>query len=114
MIKIGGINLAPLEVEQVLLKHPDIVQAYVVGIPEIVAAAVELAGQGRQRIPRQSSPSAVSGWQATRYRRGLLFGTAAQLPRSRGAALRDEAFGQVSGEPADPLRIGEARLPPAP
>ena len=42
MIKIGGINLAPLEAEQVLLKHPDIVQAYVVGIPEIVAAAVEL------------------------------------------------------------------------
>ena len=35
------------EVEQVLLQHPDIVQAYVVGVPdpskgEIVAAAVEL------------------------------------------------------------------------
>src|SRR6201987_1462397 len=47
MIKTGGINVAPLEVEQVLLQHPDIVQAYVVGVPdpskgEIVAAAVEL------------------------------------------------------------------------
>ena len=47
MIKTGGINVAPLEVEQVLLQHPDIVQAYVVGAPdpskgEIVAAAVEL------------------------------------------------------------------------
>jgi fatty-acyl-CoA synthase len=46
MIKTGGINVAPLEVEAVLLQHPDIVQAYVVGIPdatkgEIVAAAVE-------------------------------------------------------------------------
>jgi len=49
MIKTGGINVAPLEVEQVLLQHPDIVQAYVVGVPdlakdEIVAAAVELRG----------------------------------------------------------------------
>ena len=47
MIKTGGINVAPLEVEQVLLQHPDIVQAYVVGVPdrskgEIVAAVIEL------------------------------------------------------------------------
>src|SRR5207248_10431881 len=47
MIKTGGINVAPLEVEEVLLQHPDIIQAYVVGLPdptkgEIVAAAVEL------------------------------------------------------------------------
>jgi acyl-coenzyme A synthetase/AMP-(fatty) acid ligase len=31
MIKIGGVNVAPLEVEQVVLQPPDIVQAYVVG-----------------------------------------------------------------------------------
>lgn len=46
MIKTGGINVAPLEVEQVLLQHPDIVQACVVAVPdrakgEIVAAVVE-------------------------------------------------------------------------
>jgi len=46
MIKTGGINVAPLEVEEVLLQHPEIVQAHVVGVPdaakgEIVAAAVE-------------------------------------------------------------------------
>jgi fatty-acyl-CoA synthase len=46
MIKTGGINVAPLEVEEVLLQHPDIVQAHVVGVPdaakgEIVAAAVD-------------------------------------------------------------------------
>src|SRR5262249_31577907 len=45
--KTGGINVVPLEVEQVLLQHPDIVQAYVVGVPdpskgEIVAAVIEL------------------------------------------------------------------------
>jgi fatty-acyl-CoA synthase len=47
MIKTGGVNVAPLEVEQVLLQHPGVVQAYVVGVPdqakgEIVAAALEL------------------------------------------------------------------------
>ncbi len=47
MIKTGGINVAPLEVEGVLLAHPAVKQAYVVGLPdrgkgEIAAAAVEL------------------------------------------------------------------------
>lgn len=47
MIKTGGINVAPLEVEGVLLSHPDVAQAFVVGVPdrrkdEIVVAAVEL------------------------------------------------------------------------
>lgn len=47
MIKTGGVNVAPLEVEHVLLQHPGVVQAHVVGVPdrlkgEIVAAAVEM------------------------------------------------------------------------
>ncbi len=47
MIKTGGVNVAPLEVEEALLRHPAVKQAYVVGIPdpvkdEIVAAVVEL------------------------------------------------------------------------
>jgi fatty-acyl-CoA synthase len=47
MIKTGGINVAPLEVEGVLLSHPAVKQAYVVGLAdrgkgEVAAAAVEL------------------------------------------------------------------------
>jgi len=47
MIKTGGINVAPLEVEGVLLQHPDVKQAYVIGVPdrdkdEVVAAVLEL------------------------------------------------------------------------
>ena len=47
MIKTGGINVAPLEVEAVLLSHAGVKQAYVVGVPdrvrgELVVAAVEL------------------------------------------------------------------------
>jgi len=47
MIKTGGINVAPLEVEGVLLQHPAVKQAYVVGVPdrdrdEVVVAVLEL------------------------------------------------------------------------
>jgi fatty-acyl-CoA synthase len=47
MIKTAGVNVSPLEVEQVLLSHPDVKQAYVVGVPdrdrgELVVAALEL------------------------------------------------------------------------
>jgi fatty-acyl-CoA synthase len=47
IIKTGGINVAPLEVEAVLLTHVAVKQAYVVGVPdrtrgELVVAAVEL------------------------------------------------------------------------
>jgi len=47
MVKTGGINVAPLEIEEVLLGHPAVEQAYVVGLPdprkdEILAAVVVL------------------------------------------------------------------------
>lgn len=47
MVKTGGINVAPLEVEEVLLAHPDVEQVYVVGLPdprkeEILAAVIVL------------------------------------------------------------------------
>jgi fatty-acyl-CoA synthase len=47
MIKTGGINVAPLEVEGVLMAHPAVKQAYVVGLSdrnkgEVAAAVVEL------------------------------------------------------------------------
>jgi fatty-acyl-CoA synthase len=47
MIKTGGINVAPLEVEAVLVSHDAVKQAYVVGLPdrdrgELVVAAIEL------------------------------------------------------------------------
>jgi fatty-acyl-CoA synthase len=55
MIKTGGINVAPLEVEEVLLGHPAVEQAYVVGIPdprkEEILVAVVVAKPGRDADP---------------------------------------------------------------
>jgi fatty-acyl-CoA synthase len=86
MIKTGGINVAPLEVEQVLLQHPDIVQAHVVGVPdrskgEIVAAAIEL------RRGAATDPAAIVAFCRERLASykvpaRLAFRTAAELPRT--------------------------------
>ena len=102
MIKTGGVNVSPLEVEQVLLQHPDTVQAYVIGLPdpakgEIVAAALELrAGADadgpailafcRERLASYKVPAR------------LVFLTAAEFPRTATGkihkpGLREELAG---------------------
>jgi fatty-acyl-CoA synthase len=48
MLKTGGINVAPIEVEEVLRAHPAIEEAFVTGLPdpvrdEVVAAVIVLA-----------------------------------------------------------------------
>ncbi|MDF2117257.1 AMP-binding protein [Roseiarcaceae bacterium H3SJ34-1] len=57
VIKSGGINVSPLEVEQLLAQHPHIREAYVVGVPdrvrgEIIVAFVDASrrlGEGEVR-----------------------------------------------------------------
>jgi len=55
MVKTGGINVAPLEVEEVLLGHPAVEQAYVVGLPdpkkEEILVAVVVAKPGQAADP---------------------------------------------------------------
>jgi fatty-acyl-CoA synthase len=55
MVKTGGINVAPLEVEEVLLGHPAVEQAYVVGLPdrrrEEILAAVVVVREGHDAEP---------------------------------------------------------------
>ena len=51
MVKTGGINVAPLEVEEVLASHPVVEQVYVIGLPdprreEVLAAVVVLKEGG--------------------------------------------------------------------
>jgi fatty-acyl-CoA synthase len=86
MIKTGGVNVAPLEVEHVLLQHPDIVQAHVVGVPdrlkgEIVAAAVEMRADSE---PDAAAITAFCRERLASYKvpTRLAFRTAAEFPRT--------------------------------
>jgi fatty-acyl-CoA synthase len=86
MIKTSGINVAPLEIEQVLLQHPDTVQAHVVGVPdqskgEIVAAVIELRAGA---IPDTASIIDFCRERLARYKVPvrLVIRSAAELPRT--------------------------------
>ena len=106
MIKTGGVNVAPLEVEQVLLQHPDVVQAYVVGVPdqtkgEIVAAAVELragAATGTASIIAFCRERLASYKVPIR----LAFRTAAQLPRTTTGKIHKPTLSQELAAQPDP------------
>lgn len=43
LIRRGGANVAPVEIENVLLKHPDVLSAAVVGVPDRIFAEVPVA-----------------------------------------------------------------------
>ena len=99
IIKTGGVNVAPLEIEQVLLKHPHTVQAHVVGVPdqskgEVVAAAIELRAGA---IADTASIVAFCRERLASYKVPvrLVFRTAAEFPRTATGkihkpGLRDE------------------------
>lgn len=51
MIKVGGINVSPLEIEHLIDRHPNVRQVHVVGVPdpvkgEVIVAVVEPATPG--------------------------------------------------------------------
>lgn len=65
MLKTGGINVAPIEVEEVIMTHPDVEEAFVTGLPdevqgEIVAAAII------PRAGRSLTPDDIRAFCATR------------------------------------------------
>lgn len=74
IIRVGGENVSPLEVEELLLRHPDIRMAQVVGVPdarlqEVVAAFVVLQ-EGATCTPEDIvawSQASMGGFKAPRY-----------------------------------------------
>lgn len=52
MVKSGGINIAPIEVEEALMRHPEVRTAYVIGVPhpelDEVLAAIVIPKDGKQ------------------------------------------------------------------
>lgn len=55
MLKTGGINVAPIEVEEVLLSHPDIEDAYVTGLPDMVQGDIVAAALVLRKGARMSA-----------------------------------------------------------
>jgi fatty-acyl-CoA synthase len=87
MIKTSGANVAPLEVEQLLLRHPDIHRAVVVGVPDpvageiVVACVVPCAGASlTPDLVRQHLRSTLSSFKIPRH--VLLFSSEDELPRT--------------------------------
>ena len=67
----GGFNAYPAEIERLLLTHPDIAQAAVIGVPdermgEVGMAFVVPAAGADARRPRRSWPGRASTWRASR------------------------------------------------
>src|SRR5262249_23272721 len=50
LIRTGGINVSPVELESVLLTHPAITEAYVVGVPDDLSGEIVVAFV-KQRAP---------------------------------------------------------------
>ena len=97
MILRGGYTVAPGEVEAVLMTHPEIAEAAVIGIPdddlgEDVAAFVSLKRPGRGGGRERSSPSAATGWPATSTR-----ATSASSPHLPKGPRRQGAEGAAAG-----------------
>jgi fatty-acyl-CoA synthase len=84
MVKTGGINVAPLEVEEVLLAHPDVEQVYVVGLPdprkEEILAAVIVLKDGRAADPDGLRAFCRERLAAFKVPQELRFLTRAELP----------------------------------
>ncbi len=83
VIKSGGINVSPVEVEQILSGHPDVRDAYVVGIPdvtkgELVVAFVDAATQMSAEALQGYVKERVASFKVPHH---IFFRNEAQLPR---------------------------------
>jgi fatty-acyl-CoA synthase len=84
MIKSGGINIAPAEVEEVLMRHPAIRTAYVIGVPHpaldeaLIAIVIAEAGE----TPRSDELLAYCKTEMAAYKvpHQLHFTTETELP----------------------------------
>jgi fatty-acyl-CoA synthase len=83
VIKSGGINVSPLEVEQLLAQHPHIREAYVVGVPdkvrgEVIVAFCDVSQKISENEVREFVKERAASFKVPHY---VLFRTEAQLPR---------------------------------
>jgi fatty-acyl-CoA synthase len=104
LIRVGGENVAPAEVEDVLHQHPDVVQAQVIGVPDKrlmeVPAAYVILHQGAKATPDDLiawCKERCAGFRVPRYVRlvdsfdaiGMTASSKVQKSKLREHALRD-------------------------
>jgi len=98
VIKTGGINVSPVEVEQLLAAHPDVRGAYVVGVRDVARGELIVAFVDALRpLPERSLCEYVKERAAAfKVPHHILFRSEGQLPRLASgkvskARLQDEA-----------------------
>jgi fatty-acyl-CoA synthase len=83
VIKSGGINVSPIEVEQLLVRHPHIRDAHVVGVPdsvrgEVVVAFVDVDAKISEQEVRDFMRERSASFKVPQH---VFFYTEEQLPR---------------------------------
>jgi fatty-acyl-CoA synthase len=100
IIKTGGINVSPIEIEQLLTTHPDVLDAHVVPLPDLRRGQIIVAFLVAQRSVSEPDIQSFVRERAASFKvpHHILFRSADQLPRL------------VSGKVAKARLIEEARL----
>lgn len=101
----GGENIAPAEIEDVLLQHPDVIEAVVVGVPD------EEWGQRIVAAVRARAGHAVDGDELRRFVRGILRSSKTPdriefwetLPYTDTGKLLRRKVAETLGAPASPV-----------
>jgi fatty-acyl-CoA synthase len=92
MVKSGGINIAPVEIEETLMRHPEVRNAYVIGVPdpqldEVLVAVIiphEGASPSAEALTLFCRQELAAYKVPTRYR----FATDAELPLTSTGKLQ--------------------------
>lgn len=109
MVKTGGINVSPIEVEDYLLGHPEVSEAYVVGVPDDVrgeALAAVIVATDPENPPSAGDMTAYcrEGLAAYKAPHMFRFITVPQVPRTTTGKVQKnrmvDLFGPVSEPPA--------------
>src|SRR5690606_29937927 len=87
LVKTGGINVSPAEVEQVLLTHPDVIEAFVIGLPdeekgEQLAAVVVLRDSAQAPRPEDLASHVRSSLASYKTPQRIVHVASSDLPRT--------------------------------
>jgi len=100
VIKSGGINVSPTEVEQLLARHPHVRDAHVVGVAHPVRGEMIVAFVDADReVPAQGLQAHVKGLAAAfKVPHHILFRTEQQLPRLASGKVSKARLAQDARE----------------